>query len=173
MRHTHTIPHVYIYTHAPLHALSLPLTPPHTHLRTYSHTALLTLHHTHTHTHTQDDPHVALVLDVIKDDSLRKQELRLQSYAHHCIITGSKLIAPTLDPAFTVGFDLCIDEIRTSQYAELAVELEISKAISHLKMKDFSKAMEALKAFEKKDAKMQAAAATNLAFLYYLVRVCI
>ena len=50
----------------------------------------------------------------------------------------------------------------------LSAELEITKAISYLKIKEFKKAVQALKQFERDDSKMQSAAATNLSFLYFL-----
>ena len=63
--------------------------------------------------------------------------------------------------------------MRTSSYLDLSHDLEIDKAIMYLKKKDFGKAAEALKSFEKKDnTKVASTAATNLAFLYYLVSGC-
>jgi len=59
--------------------------------------------------------------------------------------------------------------VRTSPYVDLSHDLEIDKAIMYLKKKDFGMAAEALKSFEKKDTKVASTAATNLAFLYYLV----
>ena len=82
---------------------------------------------------------------------------------------AAKLIAPAVLETFEAGFDWCIETVKASAFAELASELEITKAIAFMKIKDFSRAIETLKAFEKKDSKMASAAATNLAFLYYLV----
>ncbi|KAF0713261.1 hypothetical protein AaE_011827, partial [Aphanomyces astaci] len=45
---------------------------------------------------------------------------------------------------------------------------EICKALHFLKNKDFDKAIEVLKAFEKKDPALKAMAATNLSFLYFV-----
>ena len=105
-------------------------------------------------------------------------------------MTSSKLIAPGLyamlsvcyhsltftpsviDISLASAYDWCIDAVKNSPYAGLASELEITKALSYLKLKDFGKAIECLKLFERKDAKMASAAATNLSFLYYLVRLC-
>lgn len=68
--------------------------------------------------------------------------------------------------------DRCIEQVRTSHYLDLSHDLEIDKAIMYLKEKDFGKAAESLKSFEKKDnTKVASTAATNLAFLYYLVSV--
>ena len=60
--------------------------------------------------------------------------------------------------------------MRSSPYVDLSHDLEIDKAIMYLRRKDFQKAAEALKSFEKKDnSKVASTAATNLSFLYYLV----
>lgn len=40
------------------------------------------------------------------------------------------------------------------RHADLAAELEITKAVTFLKMKEFSKAVKALEAFEKSDSRM-------------------
>lgn len=55
-----------------------------------------------------------------------------------------------------------------SPYADLAHDLEIQKAIVYLKAKNFNKAIETLKDFEKRDIKVASSAATNLSFLYIL-----
>uniref|UniRef100_A0A7N8WRP2 Intraflagellar transport protein 88 homolog n=1 Tax=Mastacembelus armatus TaxID=205130 RepID=A0A7N8WRP2_9TELE len=64
--------------------------------------------------------------------------------------------------------ELCVDMVKTSQYVELANDLEINKAITYLRQKDFNQAVETLKTFEKKDSRVKSAAATNLSFLYFL-----
>uniref|UniRef100_A0A665V1Q3 Intraflagellar transport protein 88 homolog n=1 Tax=Echeneis naucrates TaxID=173247 RepID=A0A665V1Q3_ECHNA len=64
--------------------------------------------------------------------------------------------------------DLCVDMVKSSQYVELANDLEINKAITYLRQKDFKQAVETLKTFEKKDSRVKSAAATNLSFLYFL-----
>jgi len=63
----------------------------------------------------------------------------------------------------------CIECVKSSPYPELASELEMAKALTYLRQKDFAKAVETLKGFEKKDSKMAATASTNLSFLYFLV----
>ena len=45
----------------------------------------------------------------------------------------------------------------------------MAKALTYLRQRDFAKAVETLKGFEKKDSKMAATASTNLSFLYFLV----
>uniref|UniRef100_A0A674D813 Intraflagellar transport 88 homolog n=1 Tax=Salmo trutta TaxID=8032 RepID=A0A674D813_SALTR len=65
-------------------------------------------------------------------------------------------------------FCRCVDMVKSSQYVELANDLEINKAITYLRQRDFKQAVETLKTFEKKDSRVKSAAATNLSFLYFL-----
>ena len=81
---------------------------------------------------------------------------------------AAKLVAPNIETDFAQGFDTVTDLIKSSPHAEIASELEIAKAIQFLKTKDFSKAVETLKSFEKKDPKLVGTASTNLSFLYFL-----
>lgn len=68
-----------------------------------------------------------------------------------------------------MGFDWCIECVRASTYTSLASELQITKAMDYLlRQRDFQRATETLKAFEKTDTNMNSTAATNLAFLYFL-----
>ena len=75
-----------------------------------------------------------------------------------------------IEPTLAQAFDWCIESVKITAYHNIASELEITKALSYLKIKDFTKAVETLKTFERKDAKIASAAATNLSFLYFLVR---
>lgn len=115
-----------------------------------------------------DDPQHALVLEIIRNDKLRQLERERKAKAEKYLTSCAKLIAPAIDPSFASGFDWCIECVKASPYLELANELEITKAITYLKEKDFNKAVETLKGFEKKDSKMQSTAATNLSFMYFL-----
>jgi intraflagellar transport protein 88 len=76
-----------------------------------------------------------------------------------------------IEPTLAQSFDWCIENVRTSHYNNIANELEIVKALSYMTIRDFSKAIETLKTFEKKDPKIASTAATNLSFLYFLVVV--
>ena len=68
------------------------------------------------------------------------------------------------------GYNWCLETLKTSNYAFLAAELEINKAVMYLKQKEITQAIETLKTFEKKtESKVVSSAATNLAFIYYLV----
>ena len=51
---------------------------------------------------------------------------------------------------------------------ELANDLEIHKALSHLKERQFDQAIQILKSFEKKDSNVKSQAANNLSFIYFL-----
>ncbi|XP_072261207.1 intraflagellar transport protein 88 homolog [Pyxicephalus adspersus] len=115
-----------------------------------------------------DDPHTNLVIEAIKNDSLHQMERERKALAEKYIMTAAKLIAPVIENSFDAGYDWCVDAVKTSQYVELANDLEINKAITYLRQKNFSQAVETLKMFEKKDSRVKSAAATNLSFLYFL-----
>ncbi|XP_062957952.1 intraflagellar transport protein 88 homolog isoform X3 [Cynocephalus volans] len=115
-----------------------------------------------------DDSHTNLVIEAIKNDHLRQMERERKAMAEKYILTAAKLIAPVIETSFAVGYDWCVEVVKASQYVELANDLEINKAITYLRQKDFNQAVETLKMFEKKDSRVKSAAATNLSFLYYL-----
>nr|XP_009921233.1 PREDICTED: intraflagellar transport protein 88 homolog isoform X1 [Haliaeetus albicilla] len=115
-----------------------------------------------------DDPHTNLLIEAIKNDSLRQIERERKSMAEEYIMTAAKLIAPVIETSFAVGYDWCVEVVKASHYVELANDLEINKATTYLRQQDFNQALETLKMFEKKDSRVKSAAATNLSFLYYL-----
>uniref|UniRef100_A0A8D2D5E2 Intraflagellar transport protein 88 homolog n=1 Tax=Sciurus vulgaris TaxID=55149 RepID=A0A8D2D5E2_SCIVU len=115
-----------------------------------------------------DDPHTNLVIEAIKNDPLRQMERERKAMAEKYIMTAAKLIAPVIETSFAIGYDWCVEVVKASQYVELANDLEINKAITYLRQKDFNQAVDTLKMFEKKDSRVKSAAATNLSFLYYL-----
>ncbi|OXB57385.1 hypothetical protein ASZ78_011020 [Callipepla squamata] len=115
-----------------------------------------------------DDPHTNLLIEAIKNDSLREIERERKSMAEDYIMTAAKLIAPVIESSFAVGYDWCVEAVKASHYVELANDLEINKATTYLRQRDFNQALETLKMFEKKDSRVKSAAATNLSFLYYL-----
>ncbi|KAE8627522.1 hypothetical protein XENTR_v10007034 [Xenopus tropicalis] len=115
-----------------------------------------------------DDPHTNLLIEAIKNDNLRQMEQERKALAEKFIMMAAKLIAPAIETSFADGYDWCVEVVKTSQYVELANDLEINKAITYLRQKDFSQAVETLKMFEKKDSRVKSAAATNLSFLYFL-----
>ncbi|KAM9300253.1 intraflagellar transport protein 88 homolog isoform 2-T2 [Morus bassanus] len=115
-----------------------------------------------------DDPHTNLLIEAIKNDSLRQIERERKSMAEEYIMTAAKLIAPVIETSFAVGYDWCVEVVKASHYVELANDLEINKATTYLRQQEFNQALETLKMFEKKDSRVKSAAATNLSFLYYL-----
>nr|XP_020474551.1 intraflagellar transport protein 88 homolog isoform X3 [Monopterus albus] len=115
-----------------------------------------------------DDAGSNMVIEAIKNDKLHQMERDLKVLAEKYIMTAAKLIAPAIETSFAAGFDWCVDMVKSSQYVELANDLEINKAITYIRQKDFNQAMETLKTFEKKDSRVKSAAATNLSFLYFL-----
>ncbi|TKS67688.1 Intraflagellar transport protein 88 -like protein [Collichthys lucidus] len=115
-----------------------------------------------------DDTTSNMVIEAIKNDKLHQMERDLKVLAEKYIMTAAKLIAPAIETSFATGFDWCVDMVKSSQYVELANDLEINKAITYLRQKDFNQAVETLKTFEKKDSRVKSAAATNLSFLYFL-----
>ncbi|XP_039675048.1 intraflagellar transport protein 88 homolog isoform X5 [Perca fluviatilis] len=117
-----------------------------------------------------DDTDSSMVIEAIKNDKLHQMERDLKVLAEKYIMTAAKLIAPAIETSFATGFDWCVDMVKNSQYVELANDLEINKAITYLRQKDFNQveAVETLKTFEKKDSRVKSAAATNLSFLYFL-----
>ena len=86
-----------------------------------------------------DDSHQRVLLEVIKNDALRKMEKEKKEIADRTILTAAKLIAPVIEVTFAVGFDWCIEQVKESQYSELSSELEITKGLTFLKQKDIPK----------------------------------
>uniref|UniRef100_UPI003AAD858C intraflagellar transport protein 88 homolog isoform X4 n=1 Tax=Centroberyx gerrardi TaxID=166262 RepID=UPI003AAD858C len=115
-----------------------------------------------------DDTRTNMVIEAIKNDRLHQMERERKALAEKFIMTSAKLIAPAIETSFAAGFDWCVDMVKSSQYVELANDLEINKAITYLRQRDCNQAVETLKTFEKKDSRVKSAAATNLSFLYFL-----
>ncbi|KAI8854413.1 hypothetical protein BC829DRAFT_190688 [Chytridium lagenaria] len=106
--------------------------------------------------------------EVFNEDSLRAIARERRLACERYLILAAKLVAPNIESSFSSGFDWVTEMIKASPHAEISSELEIAKAIQYLKTKDFKKAIETLKSFEKKDRKLVGTAATNLSFLYFL-----
>jgi len=103
-----------------------------------------------------------------KHDGLRAELQERQKHAAHFITTAAKLCAPTLDRRdWVAGFDWMIEALKP-EHESIASHMEICKALHYLRDKQFNKAIEVLKSFEKKDQSLKAMAATNLSFLYFL-----
>ncbi|KAJ3167375.1 Intraflagellar transport protein 88 [Geranomyces variabilis] len=106
--------------------------------------------------------------EVFDEDELRAIARERQQAGERCIVLAAKLVAPSIENTFSVGYDWIVEAIKASPHAAIASEIEIAKAIQYLRAKDFTKAVETLKMFEKTDQKMIGTAATNLSFLYFL-----
>ncbi|XP_008066175.1 intraflagellar transport protein 88 homolog isoform X2 [Carlito syrichta] len=115
-----------------------------------------------------DDPYTNLVTEAIKNDHLRQMERERKAMAEKYIKAAAKLIAPVIDTSFALGYDWCVEVVKASQYVELADDLEINKAMTYLRQRDFNQAVETLKMLEKKDSRVKSSAATNLSALYFL-----
>ncbi|CAM9656365.1 unnamed protein product [Laminaria digitata] len=101
-------------------------------------------------------------------DKLRAELKRRKKEAEHYVFTAAKLIAPVMDKKdWEAGYDWVVETIKLD-HEYLASKMEVEKALHYLKTKEFDKAIEHLKAFEKKDQHLKAMAATNLAFIYFL-----
>jgi len=50
---------------------------------------------------------------------------------------AAKIISPVVESSYTAGYNWCIEQVKSSQYMELAHSLDIDKAIGFLKQKDF------------------------------------
>ncbi|XP_042866439.1 intraflagellar transport protein 88 homolog isoform X1 [Penaeus japonicus] len=120
------------------------------------------------YTTSSEDTQSNLILEVIRNDPLRKMERQMKQEAERSILTAAKLISPVIENTFSEGYNWCVDAIKNSQYADLANDLEINKAVMFLRQKNFKDAVETLKMFEKKETKVASTAATNLSFLYFL-----
>ncbi|KAK8721074.1 hypothetical protein OTU49_012940 [Cherax quadricarinatus] len=120
------------------------------------------------YTTTTEDTQANLILEVIRNDPLRKMERQMKQEAERSILTAAKLISPAIENNFSDGYNWCVEVIKNSQYADLANDLEINKAVMFLRQKNFKDAVDTLKMFEKKETKVASTAATNLSFLYFL-----
>ncbi|KDO26432.1 hypothetical protein SPRG_08235 [Saprolegnia parasitica CBS 223.65] len=104
----------------------------------------------------------------LKKDGLKAEIRARQKKATEYILIAAKLCAPALDKKdWLAGYNWVIDAMK-QDHEPIASEMEICKALHFLKNKDFDKAIEVLKAFEKKDPALKAMAATNLSFLYFV-----
>jgi intraflagellar transport protein 88 len=114
-----------------------------------------------------DDEHNSII-----NDELRNYLKKAQRKHYELITKAAKLIAEVLEDNWEKGFDYLIEQCKrfehTRERCNIVSELEMTKALNYMKHKKFSKAIESLKSFEKKDRKLQAISATNLCYLYLL-----
>ena len=113
------------------------------------------------------DALVAELDDVLKEDGLKEQLRAKQRQGNKYIATAAKLLAPIIEHDIVTGFNWVGDMLRAQSLQALATEIEIAKALHFMRNKDFDKAIETLKSYEKKDQTLVAHAATNLSFIYF------
>ena len=111
-------------------------------------------------------------------DGLREYLNKREKELNKALLDIAKKIAPHLIPQrggrgskgeadWSAGFDFVISMLEEEHQA-VASQMEIEKAMEYMRRRNFDKAIELLKAFEKKDEALKAKAATNLSFLYFL-----
>jgi len=104
----------------------------------------------------------------MKDDLLVDLTER-QKKAEMYITTAAKLVAPVIEKEMDAGYMSVIEQLKIREYAHLASELEMTRAIAFLKQKNFDKAIESFKELEKKEKHNLASSANNnLSFMYFL-----
>ena len=109
------------------------------------------------------------LVDALKGDKLHQYEKQKRERADALVTRAAKLIAPCIEPDFSSGFDWIVEQIKSAdQYKHLHNEIQISKAISYVKMKKFTEAIETLKEFAKKGSDIAGSASTNLAAIFFL-----
>ena len=115
-----------------------------------------------------DDESTAAELDdVLQTDGLKEQLRAKQRQGGKYLSAASKLLAPVIETDIVSGFNWVVDVLRAQTHPELASELEIAKALHFMRAKQFHKAIEVLKSYERKDQQLVAHAATNLSFIYF------
>jgi intraflagellar transport protein 88 len=105
---------------------------------------------------------------VFDQDSLRELARLRKTAANRYILLAAKLIAPAIDRDVSAAYDWLVDLLKNSPNAEMAPEIQIAKSMQYLKTKDFQKAIDCLKGFEKQGKSVVGTASTNLSFLYFL-----
>eukprot|EP01061_Rhynchopus_euleeides_P019978 TRINITY_DN32714_c0_g1_i1.p1 TRINITY_DN32714_c0_g1~~TRINITY_DN32714_c0_g1_i1.p1 ORF type:complete len:752 (+),score=345.02 TRINITY_DN32714_c0_g1_i1:306-2258(+) len=122
-----------------------------------------------------DDENEEAEKEVLVDDALLS-ELRERRKQHtQFILTAGRLIAPFVESDWEKGFEFVVASLKQSRVTELkqsnsrlASEMEMCWALQYLKHQKYTKAIDCLKAFEKKDKVLKARAACNLSYLYFL-----
>ena len=106
----------------------------------------------------------------LKVDVLAQEIKERRRKASKFILDAAKLIAPVIEEDIIDGYNYIIDILKgsKSKFYGVQSEIEICKANCFINKKQIDKAIETLKAFEKKDKSMMARAATNISFLYFL-----
>lgn len=80
----------------------------------------------------------------MNNDELKQWERQRKHLAEKTILTAAKIISPSISSSFAEGYAWCVEAIKSSVYAPLAIELEMNKAVDLLKQGDLQAATEAL-----------------------------
>lgn len=106
-----------------------------------------------------------------RSDPLRDEIRERERLIVRRLLRGAKLMAPRIEPKWEDGFAYVIEQLKTfgldARY-HVSGEMEMSRALMYLRNQEFDKAIESLKAFEKRDEHFRANAATNLSYVYFL-----
>ena len=114
----------------------------------------------------EDEDALATELDdVLQEDGLKEQLRVRQRQGNNYISTAAKLLAPVIEQDIVAGFNWVGDVLRAQSQQALATEIEMAKSLYFMRSKEFDKAIETLKSYEKKDHMLVAHAATNLSFI--------
>ncbi|XP_058465292.1 intraflagellar transport protein 88 homolog [Malaya genurostris] len=114
------------------------------------------------------NPSYEYINEMIKSDELRAYEQKIRHLAEKNILISANLISTIIDDYFNDGYSWCVETIKNSYFAPLAVDLELKKAVIYLKQDDIQQAIDTLKYFEKKESNIAINAAINLSFIYIL-----
>ncbi|PAV85370.1 hypothetical protein WR25_07229 isoform D [Diploscapter pachys] len=114
------------------------------------------------------DKENVLMNQVLNSDSLKQYERQKRSEAERAILTAAKVISPAIAPDYASGYEWCVETIKQSVHAELATELEMSKAGELLRKGDLEGAIDVLKVFHSQETKIASAAANNLCMIRLL-----
>ncbi|VDK87057.1 unnamed protein product [Litomosoides sigmodontis] len=105
---------------------------------------------------------------MISNDLLKQWERQRRNVAEKTIFLAAKIISPAIASTVSDGYKWCVEEIRKSVYAPLAMEIEMNKVVMLLKQGNLTDATELLMSFNNKEDKVASAAANNLAVLNLL-----
>ena len=102
-------------------------------------------------------------------DNLREDLMRRREEYHEKILTAARLIGPVIDPKddWLAGYRWVMDQVK-QDFESIASKLEIDLSMQFMKKRQFEEAVNVLKSFLRKDPSIQAMAATNLSFIYFL-----
>jgi len=107
-----------------------------------------------------------------RPDFLREEMRRRRKEATHYLLQAGNLIAPVVEGGreggWNSGFMWVVEALRRGNHDEVSGQVELERALAFLREKQFDAAVEVLKAFEKKDERVKALAASNLSFIYFL-----